>query len=129
MPLSAGYVLLVEDDDAIRQLVSSLLRETGLRVQEAADAAQALRFCSGAGGAPGLIILDLGMPAMDGESLLDMIRQQYGWQAPVLILSAMHPAMLESAAQRMKARAMSKPFDLDDLVAVVHEMLGSSKAP
>ncbi|MGH2364486.1 MAG: response regulator [Chloroflexota bacterium] len=129
MPLTAGYVLLVEDDAAIRELVSSVLREEGPRLEEAADAAQALRFCAGAGSAPALIILDLSMPAMDGETLLGMIRQEYGWQSPVLVLSAMHPTMLDRAAQRMKARAMSKPFDLDGLLAVVREMLGGAEAP
>jgi PAS domain S-box-containing protein len=84
---AARRALVVDDDAELRQLLRDLLAKEGWEVDAAADGREALARL--AGPPPGLILLDLLMPGMDGfEFLAELQREEVGNSAPVVVLTA-----------------------------------------
>jgi two-component system, OmpR family, KDP operon response regulator KdpE len=107
-------LLIVEDDTALRRGLAVALRSNGLRVHDTADAAGALR----AVGAMDydLILLDLGLPDVDGITLLPQLRLHH--RGPVIVLSARRDQSDKVAALDAGADDyMTKPFGLPELLA------------
>ncbi|MFO7545493.1 MAG: response regulator transcription factor [Trueperaceae bacterium] len=118
--MSRATVLLVEDDDAVRELVAYHLGRAGLRVVEAATAGDAWAALDEAD----LIVLDWMLPDESGVSLLRRIRTVRGHTVPVVMLTARAREAeriegLESGADDY----VSKPFSAPELVARVRAQL------
>jgi PAS domain S-box-containing protein len=80
-------VLVVEDDAGTREIIRRLLEKTGIQVVEAENGRVALERL--AEGQPGLILLDLMMPEMDGFQFVDQVRQHEAWHAiPIVVVTA-----------------------------------------
>ncbi|MET1077709.1 MAG: response regulator [Pseudomonas sp.] len=120
---SGETVLVVEDDQAVRLLVSEVLRELGYHFVEAAEASEALPILNDASQRIDLLISDVGLPGMNGRQLAE-IAQQVRPHLKVLFITgyAEHAAVrggfLESGMQMV-----SKPFTLDSLTRKVREMI------
>src|SRR4051794_12204641 len=92
-------ILVVEDDDAIRGLVSDVLRDDGYQVREATNGIEALEQLRS--GRPDLIVLDLMMPVMDGWAFVEECRNnQYCQGVPIVVTSASHD--LPRTAERLR---------------------------
>jgi len=109
-------ILVVDDDAAIRRFVAEALRDEGYLVAEAGDGRAALSAVER--DRPGLILLDMTMPVMDGWQFADAYRRRPGPHAPIVCVTAAHRAA-ERAAQIMAEAALPKPFDLDGLLDLV----------
>jgi PAS domain S-box-containing protein len=72
-----GSVLLVDDDASVRLIVSEHLRDLGLEVEVAEDAAHALRLLESNGHRPDFVLTDLSMPGIDGFNLLGTIGERW----------------------------------------------------
>ncbi|MEU1231139.1 response regulator [Streptomyces sp. NPDC005828] len=107
-------VLVVEDDAQLARALMINLKARKYEVAEAHDAATALRLV--ATEPPDVILLDLGLPDMDG---IDLIRALRGWnRAPVLVLSARSGSEDKIRALDVGADDyMTKPFSMDELLA------------
>ena len=82
-----GYVLVVEDDPAMRELERRTLEKAGWRVVEAIDGARALEQLERE--VPRLIVLDLLMPNVDGFDVIEQLRLRPAWaNVPVVVLTA-----------------------------------------
>jgi excisionase family DNA binding protein len=109
-------VLLVDDDEAMRELVRTQLEREGYDVQEAASADEGLAAIESR--KPELVLLDVMMPHVDGWEMLRRIQERHGAGAiPVLMFSG----QVDDAAQRQAASGgasgfVGKGFDLDELV-------------
>lgn len=116
-------VLVVDDEDTLRELVAEALREAGYRVDLAANGAEALRLMRKR--LPHVIVLDLMMPRLDGSGFVELMRLNPRFAAvPVLLASAADDA--SEAATRLGARAcLAKPFEMDELVQTVAELVGA----
>lgn len=79
-----GLVLVVEDDDALAGTLEMILRADGYRTERAADGRRALQLWRAA--APDALLLDLGLPGMDGSEVLRTVRE--AGATPVVILTA-----------------------------------------
>ncbi|MAZ30396.1 hypothetical protein CL655_03920 [bacterium] len=81
-------VLIVEDEQDIREAMADYLRNVGYHVIEAEDGQQGLQFSLSEH--PDVILLDLMMPIMDGHEMLKKLREdRWGMNAKVVIMSAM----------------------------------------
>jgi DNA-binding response OmpR family regulator len=117
----ADTVLLVEDDAAILRGLEMNLRVDGYRVLTAMDGAAALRAFAAA--RPDLVILDLGLPSVDGLDVVRAIRAQ-DQDVPVLILSARHGESDKVLGLSIGADDyVTKPFALAELLARVRGLL------
>lgn len=73
-PEPEPYVVLAEDDDVLRRLVAGGLRDAGLSVAEARDGVELLEVVGAAARLPGLVVVDVHMPRLDGLEALDLLR-------------------------------------------------------
>ncbi len=114
-------VLLVEDEDAVRTLTGSILKEFGYRVLEAASGRQAMEICATEGGRIDLLLTDLVMPEMWGDELAWRLRSAFP-RIRVLYLSGY-------GDRRQKRRSsgdgsfLEKPFTAERLLEKVREVL------
>ncbi|MGE3807070.1 MAG: response regulator [Gemmataceae bacterium] len=117
---TSPLILLVEDEATIRRFVHAALASAGHRVLEAETGAQALRLA--AQQPPDLVILDLGLPDMDGQEVLRQLRE---WlHAPILILSVRDQEQQKVAALDAGADDyLTKPFSTGELLARIRVAL------
>ena len=114
-------VLVVEDDPDLATLVQLIVADAGYEVATAADGAEALQRV--AEGMPGLILLDMRMPVMNGWEFAREFRARHGQAAPIVVVTAAENARLR--AEEISADGwLEKPFDLDDVLRVVARVLG-----
>ncbi|MDR7477329.1 MAG: sigma-54 dependent transcriptional regulator, partial [Armatimonadota bacterium] len=114
-------VLVVDDEENIRNLLSQILRQEGFEVETAADGAVALRRASS--GEFDLVLLDVRIPEKDGMEVLREIRREDPG-AVVMIVTGY--ATLEMAVEAMRQGAfdyISKPFKKDELLLKVRRAL------
>src|SRR3990167_9944235 len=110
-----GHILLVDDDDRIRDLSKRFLTLKGFRVSAAPDAATARRLMEGM--AFDLAILDIMMPGEDGLSLLAGIRKGPVREMPVMLLTARGQTRDRIEGLRTGADDyLAKPFEPEELV-------------
>jgi DNA-binding response OmpR family regulator len=115
-------VLVVEDDVSIGQVIADLLADEGYQVRWAKDGRAALAVLDE--WRPDVIVLDLMMPVLDGRAFRAEQRRRGGAvaQVPVIVLSGARAARA-AAAELGVAAVLTKPFDLDRLVATVGRVL------
>jgi two-component system, OmpR family, KDP operon response regulator KdpE len=124
--MNDATILVVEDDASIMQFVCASLSASGLRPIAASTAAQALQ--EAAREAPRLLIVDLGLPDMDGVDLIAKMRQTIS--VPVLVLSARSQEEQKIAALDAGADDyLVKPFGVGELLARVRAMLRRAGTP
>ena len=121
MTVPEASILLVEDDESLRRVVSRHLRGQGYRVEEAISAEAAVDALK-AGLRPGLVLLDLNLPGDTGWDLLRRPELASAGSPPVVITSAttVSPRRL---AEFKCAGYLPKPFPLETLVATVERLL------
>jgi two-component system, OmpR family, response regulator MtrA len=121
-------ILVVDDDDAIRQLLTDALEIEGYDVTAAADGRAAVQLV--AVSRPDFVVLDVMMPHLDGYSVLREIRAQPGDPVPVLMLTA--AADPDSATRAWSDGVdyyMAKPFLADEVINVVNSVLRRTAKP
>jgi signal transduction histidine kinase/CheY-like chemotaxis protein len=123
----APCIMVVEDDPDIRQLLQDRFRAMGYRAQSVVDGIRAIevmrteRFEG--------MILDIGIPSMDGMEVLRQIRR-WDQQIPIVVVTASGSKESAVRAIGMGAQAyMLKPFDVDELQRVADYWFGSIERP
>src|SRR3990167_11515472 len=123
-----NMILIVEDEKAIRDLLSYHLRKQGFELEEASHAEEALKKISLQ--KPSLIILDLMLPKLSGLEFCKMIRGKSTLQdIPILMLTA--KSSKEDIVQGLEMGAddyVTKPFDIREVMARIHAILRRNDA-
>jgi DNA-binding response OmpR family regulator len=113
-------VLLVEDDDAMRQLVAEALRRDGYDVLEASSGLAAAQLIEDmtlrewSAGAFDLVVSDVCMAGLNGLRLGEMLRDAR-WDVPVIFITAFPEEHVRECAERIGATVIAKPFRLEVL--------------
>ena len=116
------HVLLVDDDDHVREVTAELVTGLGHRLSQAASAMEALGILE-KGGDIGLIIADFAMPGITGIELANRAREQRP-DLPVLIITGHAP--FETLPEGVNL--LEKPFNGDQLTAAIGQALGAAPA-
>ena len=121
--------LVIEDDDALNEHVSELLRQSGYRVSNAFTGDDGLRIFRSVN--PDVVILDIFMPGNDGlEALIEMRRENT--RAKILLISGKQHLLSKQSlkmAQQLGADAtLSKPFTGKELLDLVGSLTQSATA-
>jgi DNA-binding response OmpR family regulator len=121
----SGTVLIVDDDDSIRELATVYLKKEGFDVECAADGPAALERVASA--RPGIVILDLMLPGMSGYDVCRTLRQDTN--VPILMLTARDEDVDKIVGLELGADDyVTKPFNPRELVARVKAILRRSES-
>ena len=118
-------ILLVEDDKTLHEAIKSAVIDKAFIITSAYDGAGALRHLEKI--LPDLVILDLGLPDIQGESLCKQIHDKFP-ELPIIILTAKNTtADVVKGLNIGASDYISKPFSIDELVARIHARLRELK--
>ena len=122
--MSRAQILLVEDDPDLAGTLAHVLGAAGYPVRWARTGDEALEAFSLARTTPGLVVLDLGLPDMNGVQFGTRLRAHA--RPPLILITANTQEVLDDAALRLHAAAaLRKPFDVDRLLKAVRETLNA----
>lgn len=117
-------ILVVEDNEDLSILFSLVLESAGYQVKTAENARKALEFLSQ--NKPQLILMDVMMPGTNGLQLTRAIKEQSDYQSlPVILVSAIDRLKDEQLQHSKADDIIYKPFDLDDLLSRVADLVSS----
>ncbi len=116
-------ILVVDDEPQIQKMLGILLDAENFKIVESVTGKEAIRSCVSI--KPDLILLDLGLPDMDGKDVITSVRE---WsQVPIIVLSVRSSDEEITAALNMGANDfVTKPFNVEVLLARINASLRSS---
>jgi DNA-binding response OmpR family regulator len=118
------HILVVDDDALMRRSLAFNLQQSGYRTSTAGNAEDALALCQR--DQPDLVLLDIGLPGMDGLDALRQIKDQFN--TPVIFVTARRRELDEVLGLELGADDyVTKPFDLDVLLAHIKAVLRRSE--
>ena len=117
-------ILIIDDDEHIRQLVAVYLQDAGHTVRHAANGQQGLDMAAGA--VPDLILLDINMPVMDGTQVMKALRAKMPTaKTPVIALSGISAPEMRDDMHGLGCSAyVSKPINFTVLLSTVGSLIG-----
>jgi CheY-like chemotaxis protein len=124
-------IVIAEDDRDSRELVAECLREEGYEVEEVPDGRQLLvriehsLFLRRVPEPVDLFVTDINMPGYTGLEVVAGLREA-GMAMPVIIMSAFASSENRAAAKALDAAFLRKPFDSEQLRALVRDVLGAT---
>ena len=133
-------ILVVEDDEAVGDMLTMLLEMEGYRVTLVQNATAALNVLLpnaassdkqeimpatlAADTRPAVVLLDLQLPGMSGECMIEQLHAVAPHAPPIIVLSAKREQVLEAvAAMHGVATVLPKPFPVDDLLSTISNVL------
>lgn len=120
-----GKALVVDDEDALRMVLQSILNAFGFETILASDGMEALELYEANGDDVSLAIVDLNMPGVDGSEVFHRIRKD-GRRIPILMISGLDDvdALPFDDSKDENSRFLMKPFGVGDVRNAVEELIG-----
>ena len=122
-------ILIVDDDPAMRELLSSLLDQAGLPTRQAATGEEALAAARRQ--RPRLVLLDVRLPGVSGYEVCRELRERFGEQLPIVFISGERVEPFDRAAGLLLGADdfVVKPFAPDELLARVRRLVARFTPP
>jgi len=109
-------ILVVEDDDDLREQVATCIEEMGVAVDRARDGMEGFERLAACNSLPGAILLDMRMPRLDGAGFLKALRAKPDLaHIPVITMTGGDLPLQEAPV----ASQLSKPFDVEELARIL----------
>ncbi|MFN2195053.1 MAG: response regulator [Anaerolineales bacterium] len=123
MPEVPGTLLIVDDNQVLRESLADILRLEGFTIQSAANGAAALEQMQKE--LPDLVLTDISMPVMDGVAFFHIVRKRPEWiHIPFIFLTAYSVKYEVASAQELIAETvLVKPVDFDHLIETIRGRL------
>ncbi|HLZ27829.1 MAG TPA: response regulator [Chloroflexota bacterium] len=112
-------VLIVEDEEPIRAVITDVLRDRGFQAVPAANGAEALELLDTV--RPDVVVLDLLMPVMHGWAFMESYFQRVDGRPIPIVVVSVNPALPRSFNRLGVKNIVAKPFDVDALLAAVEQ--------
>lgn len=117
-----GYVLVIDDDEDIRETIRAVLEIHGYRAESASDGADALRWLRSHATPPSLILLDLMMPNVNGVEFREaQLKDPALADLPTVVLTG--AALIDRGGPLRGVEVLKKPIDLQSLLTKVKQFL------
>ncbi len=122
-------VLVVDDDPRFRALVRALFDTAALRTCEASSGEEALALA--ATEEPGVVLLDIDMPTLNGYVVFQKLRERFGEELPIVFMTGVRTESYDRAAGFVLGADdyLVKPFDPSELLARVARLLAGKHRP
>ena len=122
IPLMRGTVVVIDDEATVLQLVQRILSPEGFIVRTAASGPEGLALIEQE--RPDVVLLDLMLPEMDGAEILGALRDTFGMELPVVILTAFpDSALMTQAMIHSPLMLLCKPFRPEQLIQTVNTIV------
>jgi DNA-binding response OmpR family regulator len=118
-----GYILVVDDDSAVRALTRRALTNAGFDVLEAGHADGAMRVLGAHPGAIRLVILDIGLPGISGLDLANFIERAHPGQRLLYVSGMVVSVAVDGLMERTPSLILLKPFTATELTTRVRMLL------
>jgi CheY-like chemotaxis protein len=122
--IGSRTILLVEDQEEVRVLTATVLKQGGYEVLEAADAEQALKLNRGHNGTIHLLVTDLVMPGMNGRELAEAVARGRPGIAVLFMTGYSEEVISEKGASHLGGEVIRKPFTPQQLTSCIAGLLG-----
>ncbi len=126
-PHSLGHILVVEDEQALRDLLAVFLSELGYRPSLAANGDEALRLVEQRGLTPDAMIADMVMPGINGVELADRLMKSLPDLKVLFMTGYLDNPDITPTIPATDMPILQKPFTIDDLAARIRRVLGSTE--
>ena len=123
LPTGKARILVVDDEEVLRSIVSGMLRELGYQVSTAADGEEALRLLEARSWEFELVLTDVIMPKLDGVELLQEIRARHGATKVIAVTGLLSEEKLITLQSLNPQGFLKKPFSLSQLAHKVADVL------
>ena len=123
---ASGTILLVEDEESLRDVSHQLLKSMGYTVIEAANGADAIRIASQCSDPIDLLITDVVMPGMNGRELAELLLASRSRMRVLYVSGHTDDAIVHYSIHDHGMAFLQKPFTRDGLAKKIQEMLGAS---
>jgi DNA-binding NtrC family response regulator len=120
---SGPFILVVDDETAVRRFAARVLERDGFGVIEAVDGVQALEMVRDQGVSVEAVVSDIVMPRMNGVELMDALSVSNP-DLPVILMSGYATAALSDMGIASPCSIVPKPFSAERLLAEVHRCIG-----
>jgi CheY-like chemotaxis protein len=120
-------ILVVENDPAVQEAARLLLEVCGYRVIAVDRGADALQRLATGDSQPDLIVADYRLPQGEtGTDVIERIRNELGQRIPAILVTGDTSLLTQSDLKRFDYRLLHKPVDSEQLLGLIHELLGKS---
>lgn len=126
-PPQHNYVLIVDDSPTVRKIVELSLQREGYKVHSCVDGLEAMQLLTTPGvRIPDLIVLDIGLPRMDGYEVARRLRSKPQFQRTVIVMLTRRDGIVDRLKGRLAGATvyLTKPFTTQDLLTALAEQLG-----
>ena len=122
-----AHVLVIDDQESMRSIISQMLEDKGHRVATAEDGEEGLRIFEENPSSFNLIMCDINMPKIDGFEFLKKVKTDHP-KLPVILLTGTNPDVAEYVGKEYKADAiLKKPFIVEDVMQMVEAIIASNR--
>lgn len=117
------HILVIDDQESMRSIISTVLKDKGYKVTAVDDGETALTFFKNNPDSFDLILADINMPKIDGFELLKIIKESHP-KTPVVFLTGMNTEVTEIMGEKYNVDGIiNKPFIVDDILATVKRII------
>jgi twitching motility two-component system response regulator PilG len=120
-------VMVIDDSTTVRKIVETCLGREGFEVKSFADGVEAMRwFTTPQARIPDLVILDIGLPRMDGYDVARHFKAKPQFSNTVIVMLSRRDGVIDRLKGRLAGAKdyLTKPFKTQDLVAIIEAHLG-----
>jgi twitching motility two-component system response regulator PilG len=124
-------VMVIDDSPTIRTILDICLQRVGYEVRSFGDGVAALRWLAAPYAAlPALVLIDLGLPRLDGYAVIKLLKARSGFERIVIVLLSQRDGILDRIKGRLAgAHAyVTKPFRTQTILTLLQTHLGAAKA-
>jgi len=121
------FILVIDDSLTVRKILETCLRRAGYEVESFPDGVEALRWLTKPEACiPALVLVDLGLPKLDGYDLIRLLKVKPAFEQTVLVIISRRDGVLDRIKGRLAgAHAyVTKPFTTQTIIALVQSHLG-----
>ena len=123
-----GRVLIVEDEESLRNLTQGVLEARGFTVRTVDDGAKALDFLDRHAAEIDCVILDVNMPRLNGVSVFQVIHQKYANLGVIVVSGYLSAEIKQQFLDMGQDVFIHKPFRVDDIITKVNQVLGARRS-
>jgi len=121
-------VMIIDDSNTVRKIIETCLRREGFAVKSFSDGVDALRWLAGPNACvPDLIMLDIGLPKMDGYELARRLKTKPQFHNTIIIMISRRDGVIDRLKGRLAGAKdyITKPFQTQEVVSLTEHYLGT----